>query len=637
MTALHRAARNGHTEIVKQLLEARANVNATTRFGYSALHWACLYAGTPSAERCSTASWQDVVGTLIEKRCSTGLLNHRGETAWDIARALPLTNSSRDPVLAKFSVACTSEEEHGEQLRQEKTRRKERSKVQDTFHDDVELDLVRLDFWAVEPFDKWEPWPRELTKARSASTQFKPFFQKQVFSTQVDPETVQPGGRRFRRIMLLRVDTPHAVNELRTEVETLRGFSHQNVAQILGVVHSRTPASGEYSEWSVAVEWCDTALTHLLYHEKLVDPDGNHTTMAQKCELCEQIVQGLAYLHAKERPYLHLNLDSVLLVKDGTSGKYMAKLGEFRVGDGYKDKYENKDTDAEAPVGDWEYMSPECWKRKYGKPSNASDIFSFGLLMWEMLAGQRISAHLLDKENPEHTFTVSDLAKELLNITKVPVLFAKGERPRHTGLCEDNVRAHCGWHVYYRLMQACWVAEMGKRPTAVLVAEVLRLAKSYASYATPEQTKEEIAALEEEAESAEKERERLDAAYDDFLAAVGVQDKKEELAEYLTKGAELEQLKQMDKEELDEDILDDLGLSEETKTSFHEQLAKFHEPLAKIVSEFDPDVIDAAEQAAAEREADLIWPKCPTLQQMLPGLPGLQEEAQPLELAATHS
>ena len=375
----------------------------------------------------------------------------------------------------------------------------------------------------------------------------------------------------------------------------------------------------------------------MLYDEKkpkLVDPDGKYTTMAQKCELCEQIVQGLAYLHAKQRPYLHLNLDSVLLAKDGASGKYVAKLGEFRVGDGYKDKYENKSTDAEAPVGDWEYMSPECWKREYGEPSNASDIFSFGLLMWEMLARRRISDFLLDDSNPEHTFKLSDLAKayqrveglpgllrdeqvqserDVLNITKVPVLFAKGERPRFTGLLPE-VREQCGWPVYYRLMQACWVADIKERPTAARVAEALRLAKSYASNATPEQKEQEVAALNKE-EQAEQEEQEAAVTYDDFLATVGLQDKKEELAEYLTAGAELVELTQMDTEELDKDILDDLGLSDETKTQFHEALRSLQQPPA------------ADEPMAA-------WP---TLQKMLPGLRGLQNEAQPLELAATHS
>ena len=57
---------------------------------------------------------------------------------------------------------------------------------------------------------------------------------------------------------------------------------------------------------------------------------------------------------------------------------------------------------------------------------------------------------------------------------------------------------------------------------------------------------------------------------------MGLHDKKAELDEYLTSTAsdaeKLEQLKKFDAEELDEDILDDLGLDEETKTTFHEQL-----------------------------------------------------------------
>ena len=113
-----------------------------------------------------------------------------------------------------------------------------------------------------------------------------------------------------------------------------------------------------------------------------------------------------------------------------------------------------------------------------------------------------------------------------------------------------------------------------------------------------------------------------------FLEMVGLQDKKEELAEYLTEGAELDQLKQMDEDELDEDILDDLGLDEETKNAFHEKLQALKNAQAddkQQVSQVGLDVVDAAARAAAEK-----WP---TLQMMLPGLRGLKDEAQTLEEA----
>ena len=110
-----------------------------------------------------------------------------------------------------------------------------------------------------------------------------------------------------------------------------------------------------------------------------------------------------------------------------------------------------------------------------------------------------------------------------------------------------------------------------------------------------------------------------------------MQDKKAELAEYLTEGAELDQLKQMDEDELDEDILDDLGLDEETKKVVNEKLQALKNAQAddkQQVSQVGLDGVDAAARAAAEHEAQ--WPKWPTLQKMLPGLRGLQDEAQTL-------
>ena len=68
-------------------------------------------------------------------------------------------------------------------------------------------------------------------------------------------------------------------------------------------------------------------------------------------------------------------------------------------------------------------MSPECWKRKYGEPCCASDIFSLGMMMWEMLARSRISEHLLDKDNPEHTCMGADGLE--LDASLVPALLIR--------------------------------------------------------------------------------------------------------------------------------------------------------------------------------------------------------------------
>ena len=90
-----------------------------------------------------------------------------------------------------------------------------------------------------------------------------------------------------------------------------------------------------------------------------------------------------------------------------------------------------------------------------------------------------------------------------------------------------------------------------------------------------------------------------------------------------------EALRQMDEEDLKNDVFDDadFDLDEETKTEILERLQALKADDAVLdetqVSDFDPVVIDAAAQVAAQREAQ--WPKWPALQKMLPGLRGLHE------------
>jgi serine/threonine protein kinase len=54
-----------------------------------------------------------------------------------------------------------------------------------------------------------------------------------------------------------------------------------------------------------------------------------------------------------------------------------------------------------SPIGTWEYMAPECWKRKYGSPHFKSDIFAFGVMLWEMLAGGSRVYEAFDSIDPE--------------------------------------------------------------------------------------------------------------------------------------------------------------------------------------------------------------------------------------------
>eukprot|EP01045_Picozoa_sp_COSAG04_P025201 COSAG04_NODE_3264_length_2996_cov_1.937176_5_plen_191_part_00 len=79
---------------------------------------------------------------------------------------------------------------------------------------------------------------------------------------------------------------------------------------------------------------------------------------------------------------------NVLIVRsdNGAADKlYSVRIADFGM-DSHEDDLQEEDTSF---YGTFEYMSPECYMRKYGVPCFASDVFSFGIILWEMWARER--------------------------------------------------------------------------------------------------------------------------------------------------------------------------------------------------------------------------------------------------------
>eukprot|EP01046_Picozoa_sp_COSAG06_P012520 COSAG06_NODE_738_length_12674_cov_107.030934_3_plen_434_part_00 len=211
------------------------------------------------------------------------------------------------------------------------------------------------------------------------------------------------------------------------------------------------------------------------------------------------------------------------------------------------------DDDAVIPYGTWEYISPECLKpkyRKHHKPGPKSDVFSFGILLWEMVARARpYTAFPGFDDDDEAPRTYDDDGKLVVDVKIIAQRLADGQRPAASVSCPE---------VLHMLMQTCWVHEVDERPTAVEVLTIIKKIR--------EQETEGILAPPSTDAGVEEE-----ISYIEFLGQLGLEDKKDDLADYLSDpNAELTELQQMDEEALDEDVLndDDLGLTEEQKAQF---------------------------------------------------------------------
>jgi hypothetical protein len=135
-------------------------------------------------------------------------------------------------------------------------------------------------------------------------------------------------------------------------------------------------------------------------------------------------------------------------------------------------------------------------------------MFSFGMMLWEMVNRARIYTAWWPDETMAPTKKGKD-GKESINVPLIAARLAEGERP--------DVPADCPAALGL-LMQSCWEHDIDKRPKAPMLLRVIKLIRSEGLLdAAPDQAEPEP---------------ETDTSYDDWLASLNIQDKKQELHDY---------------------------------------------------------------------------------------------------------
>ncbi|XP_020532782.2 uncharacterized protein LOC105629380 [Jatropha curcas] len=168
---------------------------------------------------------------------------------------------------------------------------------------------------------------------------------------------------------------------IRAEVLALSNLENQNLVKLLG----------SYSKRGL----------HLLIYEYMDKGSleqalfGPHFSLPLNWEIryriCQQIAQGLEYIHNQEPPIIHrsINASNILLYRD-----YNAKISDF----GLANLYEENDPFTFIRAGrTLRYMAPEYAVGK--EVTVKSDVYSFGILLLEILSGIKMDTNLGDRGN----------------------------------------------------------------------------------------------------------------------------------------------------------------------------------------------------------------------------------------------
>ncbi|GLI60477.1 hypothetical protein VaNZ11_002636 [Volvox africanus] len=222
---------------------------------------------------------------------------------------------------------------------------------------------------------------------------------------------------------------------LKQEVEVLARCQHPNIVRLLA-------ASLQAPRFCLVMELMETSLDRLLYGRR---ETRRLLPLDMILHVGDQIARGLTYLHPT---IVHRDLKPAnVLISNAGSSRPVVKLADFGLS-----RLRNTVLITRNPeVGTAPYVAPEVFDAQNLVITDRVDVYAFGILLWEMLAGRR--------------------PWEGHNQVIVALLVAMHQRRPPLGLlseerCPPKLRS---------LIHACWDPDPARRPAAAEIVKALAL------------------------------------------------------------------------------------------------------------------------------------------------------------------
>jgi len=151
------------------------------------------------------------------------------------------------------------------------------------------------------------------------------------------------------------------------ELRFLLSLQHPNIVTCFAIEHTKT---GRY----LVMDYCEGGTLRGLMAEE------NHLRLDQSLKLIANILLGLQHAHGKGIVHCDIKPENILLRLE--SKGWVAKISDFGVARLAQELSKQKGNNTGSPA----YMSPE---RFYGQYSQTSDIYSVGIMLFELVAGYR--------------------------------------------------------------------------------------------------------------------------------------------------------------------------------------------------------------------------------------------------------
>ncbi|KAF8103094.1 hypothetical protein N665_0188s0052 [Sinapis alba] len=221
------------------------------------------------------------------------------------------------------------------------------------------------------------------------------------------------------------------------EADILSKLHHPNVVAFYGVVKD-----GPGGTLATVTEYMvDGSLRHVLVRR------DRHLDRRKRLIIAMDAAFGMEYLHSKNIVHFDLKCDNLLVnLKDPS--RPICKVGDFGLS-----KIKRNTLVSGGVRGTLPWMAPELLNGSSSKVSEKVDVFSFGIVLWEILTG----------EEPYANMHYGAIIGGIVNNTL---------RPTIPAFCDDEWRT---------LMEECWAPNPTARPSFTEIAGRLRVMSSAAT------------------------------------------------------------------------------------------------------------------------------------------------------------